>query len=123
MRIRLMLLGIKRRPAAAGRGVAAIAAAMDAERQPEFLCLFVDRPVAMPAERLVGARRDVDLHIAADSRATLDLGNGNLSVVLPDQDGGFQPRVAVAPLRQLPLVDRALDRRTEVEILLREDEQ
>src|SRR5882724_10802390 len=98
MRIRLMLLGIERRPAAAGRCVAAIAAAMDAERKVQFLRLFIDRPVAMAAERLVGARRDIDLHIAAGLRTTLDFGDGSRGVVLPDQDRGFQARIAVAPL-------------------------
>src|SRR4051812_27894690 len=104
MRIRLMLLGIKRRPAAAGRCVSAIAAAMDAERQIQFLGLFIDRPVAMAAERLVGARRDIDLDIAAGLRTTVDFGNGGCGVVLSDQDRGFQPWIAVAPLRELPLV-------------------
>src|SRR3954470_19206942 len=112
MRIRLVLLGVKRRPAAAGRCVAAIAAAMDAERQIQFLGLFIDWPVAMAAERLVGAgggiylpmaaerlvgaRRDIDLHIAAGFRTTFDFGDGGCGVVLPDQDRGFQPRIAVA---------------------------
>src|SRR3954465_9110391 len=111
MRIRLMLLGIKRRPAAAGRRVAAIAAAMDAERQAQRLGLLIDRPVAMAAERLVGARRDIDLHIAAGLRTTFDFGNGGRGVVLSDQNRGFQPGIAVAPVRELPLVDGALDRR------------
>src|SRR3954470_22014353 len=108
MRIRLMLLGIKRRPAAAGRRVPAIAAAMNAERQPELLRLFIDRPVAMAAERFVGARRDIDLHIAAGLRTTLDFGDGGCGVVLSDQNRGSQPGIAVAPVRELPLVDGAL---------------
>ena len=75
MRVGLMLLAIIGRPAAAGRRVAAIAADMDAERQAEFLRARVDRPVAAAAERLVGARTDIDLHMAADFRAALDLGD------------------------------------------------
>src|SRR3954465_10727725 len=118
MRIRLMLLGIKRRPAAAGRRVAAIAAAMDAERQAQRLGLFIDRPVAMAAERLVGARRDIDLHITAGLRATLEFGDGGGGVVLPDQDRGLQPRIAVAPVRELPVIDGTLDRRPKIEVLL-----
>src|SRR3954470_3388060 len=104
MRIRLVLLGVKRRPAASGRCVAAIAAAMDAERQVQFLRLFIDRPVAMATERLVGARRDIDLQIAPGLGTTLDLGDGGRGVVLPDQDRSLQPRIAVAPGCELPLV-------------------
>src|SRR4051812_7302128 len=114
MRIRLMLLGIERWPAAAGRRVPTIPADMDSERQAERLGSFVNRPVAVAAERLVGARRDVDLHIAPGFGAALDLGQGGRRVILPDQDGGLQPRVAVAPMRQLPVVDGALDRGAEV---------
>src|SRR4051812_32346492 len=96
---------------------------MNAERQPELLRLFIDRPVAMPTERLVGARRDIDLHIAAGLRTTLDFGDGGCGVVLSDQNRGFQPGIAVAPVRELPVIDGALDRRAKVEILLRENEQ
>src|ERR1700726_3305217 len=53
MRVRLMLLAIIGRPAAAGRRVAAIAADMNAERQAERLGALVDRPVAAAPERLV----------------------------------------------------------------------
>ncbi len=123
MRIRLVLLGIIGRPAAAGRRVTAIAADMNAERQAEFLGARIDRPVAVAAERLVGARRDVDLHILADLGAALDLGDRRLGVVLPDQDRGLQPRLAAGPVRELPVVDGALDRGAEIEILLREDEE
>src|SRR3984893_2910786 len=89
MRVRLMLLDIIGRPAAAGRRVAAIAADMDAERQIKLLGASKNRPVAAAAERLVGARTDVDLHILADFRATIDLGDGRLGVVLPHQNRGF----------------------------------
>ena len=75
MRVGLMLLDIIRRPAAAGRRVTAIAADMNAERQAEFLRAFVDRPIAAAAERLVGARADIDLHVASDFCAALDLGD------------------------------------------------
>ena len=75
MRVRLMLLGIVGRPAAAGRRVTAITADMNAERQVELLRKRIDRPVAAAAERLVGARRDVDLHVLADLGAALDLGD------------------------------------------------
>ena len=123
MRIRLVFLGIIRRPAAAGRRVTAIAADMNAERQAQLLGERIDRPVTVAAERLVGARRHVDLHILTDPRAALDLGDRRLGVVLPDQNGGFQPRLAAGPVRELPFVDGALDRGAEIEILLREDEQ
>src|SRR5882724_7085077 len=91
MRIRLVLLGVVGRPAAAGGRVAAIAADMDAERQVELLRARVDRPVTAAPQRLVGPRADIDLHILADFRATRDLGNGRLGVVLPDQNRGLQP--------------------------------
>ena len=123
MRIALVLLGVIGRPAAAGRRVAAIAADMDADGKIEFLRPRIDRPVAAAAERLVGARRDVDLDVFARFGATVDLGDRKLRVVLPDQDRGFQARVAVAPERQLPVIDGALDRGAEFEILLREDEE
>src|SRR6185312_881254 len=80
VRVRLMLLDIIGGPAAAGRRVAAIAADMDAERQAELLGTFIDRPVAAAAERLVGARRDIDLDIFARFRAALDLGDRKLGV-------------------------------------------
>ncbi len=123
MRIRLVLLGIIRRPAAAGRCVAAIAADMDTERQAEFLGARIDRPIAMPAERLVGARADIDLHVASDLGAALDLRNRRFSVILAGQDRSLQPRVAIGPEGQLPVIDGALDRGAEIEILLREDEE
>ena len=121
--LRLVLFGVIGRPAAAGRRVAAIAADMNAERQTEFLRARVDRPVAAAAERLVGARRDVDLDVFACFGAAVDLGDRELRVVLSDQDRGLQPRIAVRPERQLPVVDGALDRRAEIEVLLREDEE
>src|SRR5438270_11245763 len=49
MRVALVLLGVIGRPAAAGRRMPAIAADMDAERQIEFLCALIDRPIAPPA--------------------------------------------------------------------------
>ena len=101
----------------------AIAADVDAERQAELLRAFIDRPVAPTPERLVGARADIDLHIAADLRATLDLGDRQLRVVLTGEDRGLQPRLAVRPERELPVVDGALDRGAEFEVLLREDEE
>src|SRR6266702_49002 len=119
----LMLLDIIGRPAAAGRRVTSIAADMDPERQIELLRALVDRPVAAAAERLVGARRDVDLDVFADLGTALDLVDRKIGAVLPDQDRGLQARIAVRPERQLPVVDGALDRGAEFEILLREDEE
>src|SRR5882757_6387693 len=121
MRVGLMLLGVERRPAAAGRRMAAITADMDTERQVEFLGLRIDRPVAAAAERLIGARTNIDLHILADFCATLDLGDRGAGVVLADQNRGLQARVAAGPVRELPLVDGALDRRAALEVLLREN--
>src|SRR4029077_7840361 len=66
MRVALVLLDIIRRPAAASRRMPAIAADMDAERQAQFLSAFIDRPVAPPPQRFIGARADIDLHIATD---------------------------------------------------------
>src|SRR5450432_3905248 len=115
MRVRLMLLGVEGRPAAAGGCMPAIAADMNTERQTQLLRLGIDRPVAMTAERLIGARRDIDLHVAAGFRAAIDFGDGGGGIVLPDQDRGFQPRIAIAPVRELPVVDRTLDRGAKVE--------
>jgi hypothetical protein len=84
---------------------------------------LVDRRVAAAAQRLVGARRDVDLDVFADFRAAFDLGNGEIDAVLPDQDRSLQARVAMRPERQLPVVDGTLDRGAEFEVLLREDEE
>src|SRR6476469_2123606 len=95
VRVALVFLDIIGRPAATGRRVPAIAADVDAERQAELLRAFIDRPVAPTPERLVGARADIDLHIAADLRATLDLGDRKLRVVLAGEDRGLQPRLAV----------------------------
>src|SRR5260370_27401350 len=95
MRVRLVLLGVIRRPAAAGRRMTAITADMNAERQAEFLRAGVDRPITGTAERLVGARAALDLHVASDLGAALDLGDRSFSVVLPDPDRGLQPRFAV----------------------------
>ena len=122
VRVALVLLDIKGRPAAAGRRVPAIAADVNAERQAELLRARIDRPVTAPPERLVGARADVDLDVAADFRAALDLGDRKLRVVLAGEDRGLQPRIAIRPERELPVVDGALDRGAEFEILLREDE-
>src|SRR6202011_3542130 len=102
---------------------AAITADVDAKRQAELLRAGVDRPVTAASQRLVGARRNIDLHIASDPGAAIDLGNRRFRVVLSGEDRSLQPRVAVGPKRQLPLVDGALDRRAEFEILLREDEE
>src|SRR5712691_4767871 len=123
VRVRLMLLAIIGRPAAAGRRVAAIAADMNAERQAQVLRALVDRPVAPAAERLIGTRRDVDLHILAGLGTAVDLGDRQYRVVLPRQYRSLQPRLAVTPVRQLPIVDGALDRGAEFKVLLREDEE
>src|SRR5262245_25569627 len=101
----------------------AIAADMDADWQAQFLRAGIDRPVAAAAERLVGARRDVDLDVFAGLGAAIDLGDRKLRVVLPGEDRGLQARVAVRPERQLPVIDGALDRSAEFEVLLREDEE
>src|SRR5947209_3879663 len=123
MRIRLMLLGVVRRPAAAGWCVTAITADMNAERQSELLGTSVNRPIAMAPERLVGARGHIDLNVLADFGAALDLGDRRLGVVLADQYRGFQPRLAAGPVGELPLVDGPLDRGAEIEILLRKDKK
>src|SRR5262245_37253234 len=101
----------------------AIAADMDADWQAQFLRAGIDRPVAAAAERLVGARRDVDLDVFAGFGAAIDLGDRKLRVVLPGQDRSLQARIAVRPERELPVIDGALDRGAEFEILLREDEE
>src|SRR5690348_13349134 len=123
MGVRLMLLGIVGRPAAAGWRMPAITANVNAKRQPKLLGAGIDRPVAMAAERLVGPRRHIDLNILPELGAALDLSDRRLGVVLPDQDRGFQPRLASGPVGELPLVDGALDRRAEIKILLREDKE
>src|SRR3954451_5933735 len=123
VRVGLVLLDVIGWPAATGRRVPAIAADMDAERQGQFLGTLVDRPVAAAAQRLVGARRDVDLDVFADFRAAFDLGDGEINTVLPDQDRSLQARVAMRPERQLPIVDGTLDCGAEFEVLLREDEE
>src|SRR5882757_489704 len=104
MRVGLMLLGIIRRPAAAGRRMPAIAADVDAERQAQLLRALIDRPVAAPPPRLVGARADIDLHIAAGFGAALDLGDCKLRIILAGEDRGFQPRIAIGPEGELPIV-------------------
>src|ERR1700722_4647379 len=101
----------------------AIAADMDAERQIEFLGAREDRPVAPPPQRLVRAWRYVDLNIFSNFGAALDLGDRRFGVVLSDQDRGFQARIAIAPVRELPFIDGALDRSTKFQVLLREDEE
>ena len=82
MRIRLVLLGVVGRPAAAGRRVTAITADVNADGQPKLLGAGVNRPVAMAPERLVGAWRNIDLHVLAEFGAALDLGDRRLGVVL-----------------------------------------
>src|SRR6478736_6669816 len=112
MRIRLVLFGIVGRPAAAGRRVAAMAADVNTEREAKLLRTRIDRPIAMAAERLIGPRRHVDLHILADPGAALHLGDGRLGIVLTDEDRRFQPRLPAGPVRKLPFIDGALDRST-----------
>src|SRR5579872_2185623 len=121
MRIRLVLFRIVRRPAAGSRRVTAIAAGVNTERQAELLGARIDRPVAAAADRLIGPRRDVDLHVLADPGAAFDLGDGEISAVLTDKDRGLQTPFAARPKRQLPIIDGALDRGAEFEVLLRED--
>src|SRR5258708_12369625 len=94
---------------------------MNAERQAEFLRAGVDRPITVTAERLVGARTDIDLHIASDLGAALDLGDRSFSVVLADQDRGLQPRFSGEPERQLPLVDAPPDRASKIAVFLPQD--
>jgi hypothetical protein len=103
--------------------VPAIATDVNAERQAELLRALIDRPVAAAPQRLIGARADIDLHIAADFGAAFNFGDRQLRVVLAGEDRGLQPRLAVGPERQLPVVDSALDRGAEFEVLLREDEE
>ncbi len=61
--------------------------------------------------------------MAADLGAAFDLGDRKLGVILAGQDRGLQARFAVGPERELPVVDGALDRGAEFEVLLREDEE
>ena len=55
--------------------------------------------------------------------AAVDLGDRQRRVILADQDRGLQAGIAMRPEGKLPVVDGALDRGTEFEILLREDEE
>ncbi len=103
--------------------MSAVAADVNAERQAELLRTRVDRPITTTSQGLVGARTDIDLHMAADLGAAFDLGDRKLGVILAGQDRGLQARFAVGPERELPVVDGALDRGAEFEVLLREDEE
>src|SRR5437870_3895367 len=78
---RLVVVG---RPAAAARRVTAITADVNADGQPKLLGAGVNRPVAMAPERLVGAWRNIDLHVLAEFGAALDLGDRRLGIVLAD---------------------------------------
>src|ERR1700753_2978171 len=118
MRVRLMLFSIIGRPAAAGRRMTAIATDMNAERQGQFFGQGIERPIAAAAERLVGARRNIDLHILADLGAALDFSDRRLRVVLPDQDRGLPPALPAGPGRQFALADGPRDRSAGLKILL-----
>src|SRR5258707_15069660 len=82
-----------------------------------------DRPVAVAPTGLMRPGTDIDLHIWSGLGTALDRGDGGLGVTPPRQDRGLQPRVAVGPVGELPFVDGALDRGTEIQILLRENKE
>src|SRR3954453_15792923 len=105
------------RPSAAGRGVAAVAADVDPQRQPRGLPRGKDRPIAPSPERLISSRRYVHLDVVSCFGATLDFRHGRLGVVLANQDRRPKPRLWLRPAFDLPFVYRPLDGGAELEIL------
>jgi len=69
---------------------------------------LVDRPVLAAAERVLGAVGQDDLDPPAVPRAALDLGDGEVGVLVGDDEGANQTRLLVHPLDH-PVVDRARD--------------
>ena len=116
-----MLLHVVGRPAGAGGGMSAVdVGVVLPERQARRLDRLVDRPVALAAERFVGARRDQHLRERAVGGAQLDLLDGGGRVLLRHHEPGAQPRLLADEIFELPLVDGMRERRAIVEIALLE---
>ncbi len=70
------------------------------------------------SERIARPRRYQDLHVGGIARAPLDFRDGEDGVLLRHHDAGTQPRLRLDPGLQLPVVDRARERRRIVQIPL-----
>ena len=119
LRHRRVVLHVERGPAGRRERVAAAAAAeVDPDRQAVAHRRLEDRPVPPAAERLVGADEQQHLHEARVRGGPVDLLGGQFGVLVGHDDARPQPRLLLEPLRDLPLVDRAAERRRVAGVLL-----
>src|SRR5579863_8029512 len=103
---------------ATGGRMSAGAAKMQRDRKTICCAGFQDRPVAPAPKRLEPAWRDLHLRKAAVTGTLFDLGYRGLLVLHIHLDRSLQPRIGIAPARELPLVDRSRHRRTKLDIAL-----
>ena len=90
--------------AGAGNRLAVGAEGVGGDVQPLLGACLVDRPVPAPAHRLQVAALEQHLHEAAVAGPAAHLGGGSHRILHRQHDRGAQPRVAVQPLRHLPVV-------------------
>src|SRR3984893_6621756 len=98
------LLDVEGRPAAAAHRPAARPEDVDAHGQAAFARRLEDRPIAPLAEQLAGAAQEQHMRKAAIAGAPADLLHGELAVLIGNDDGRLEPRLAGVPPGPLVLV-------------------
>ena len=102
--------------AGAGNRLAVGAEGVGGDVQPLLGACLVDRPVPAPAHRLQVAALEQHLHEAAVAGPAAHLGGGRHRILHRHHDRGTQPRVAVQPLRYLPVVGGPRQGRGELQV-------
>src|SRR6185312_12946735 len=108
------LLDVVAGPARRGDRIAAEAERMDADRKARLLGGLIDRPVAALAQRLDIAAEQQHLNEIAVAGALADFGGGRRAVLVGDHDRSLETAVLAGPLGDLPVIDRAGQRRAQI---------
>src|SRR3954453_2144784 len=108
------LLDVITRPARGRDRIAAKTERMHADGKAGLFSRFVDRPIAALAEWLHIATQQQNLNEVLVPGAPADFGGGGRAILIGDHDRTFEAAVLAGPFRNLPVVDRAGQRRAQI---------
>src|SRR5262249_37673766 len=112
------LLNVERGPAGIAHGTAAEPEDMDPDRESGFDRGFEDRPIAALAQKVARSAEKQHMRKAAVAGALANFHACELGVLVWDDHGCFETRVASVPAVQLIFIGGKGHRRTELIVLL-----